>query len=90
MNLKGNMAFICGNDFKKRSNYRIYTQEGMQEASFDFDDGGFRGWGSVFGINIGTRRRYFHLTFDRFLTSKKWNWSYGNVYLFEADEYFKI
>lgn len=82
VNLKGNMAFICGNDFKKRSNYRIYTQEGMQEASFDFDDGGFRGWGSVIPLSMGSRQRYFWLTFDRH-NGSSYPWSYGNLYCFE-------
>ena len=78
-------AFVCGNDFKKRSNYRIYTKNGMREAEFDFDDGGFRGWGCVVSIDMGSRRRYFLLTFDRHKGSN-YNWSYGNIYCFEGIE----
>ena len=93
VNFEGEIYFVCGSDFKRRAVYEaydLYDFSAPHELKHDFDDGGFRGWGSVFGLNIGTRRRYFHITFDRFLTSKKWNWSYGNVYLFEADKYFKI
>ncbi len=92
VNLCGEYYFVCGSDFGKRAVYDIYDL-------FDFsvhhplthrhDDGGFRGWGSVFLYPVGTRKKIFHITFDRFLTSKKWNWSYGNLYLFEAEEYLK-
>ena len=77
-------AFVCGNEFSKRANYRIYTKDGMTEEKFDFDDGGFRGWGTVIPLRLGTRTRYFHLTFDRH-NGSPYNWSYGNIYCFEAD-----
>ena len=80
--IKGETAFVCGNDFNKRANYRIYTKAGMQEAAFDFDDGGFRGWGTIIPIAMGSRKRYFWLTFDRHKGSG-YNWSYGNLYCFE-------
>ena len=79
------MAFVCGNGFEKRANYRIYTKAGMREAAFDFDDGGFRGWGTVIPIEMGSRKRYFWLTFDRH-NGSTYNWSYGNIYCFEAVE----
>ena len=81
--LNNEMTFICGNDFNKRSNYRIYTKNGMQEARFDFDDGGFRGWGTVIPLTMGSRKRYFWLTFDRH-NGSEYNWSYGNIYCFEG------
>lgn len=79
----GEKVFACGNDFTKRANYRIYTKDGMNEAQFDFDDGGFRGWGTIIPVCMGSRRRYFWLTFDRH-NGSDFNWSYGNIYGFEA------
>ncbi len=84
VNLNGEMAFICGNDFHKRANYRIYTKNGMTEVKFNFDDGGFRGWGSVIPVVMGSRKRYFWLTFDRH-NGSAYSWSYGNIYCFEAE-----
>lgn len=76
-------VFVCGNSFSKRSDYRIYTKDALHSASFDFDDGGFRGWGTVIPISMGSRKRYFWLTFDRH-NGSSYNWSYGNIYCFEA------
>ncbi len=77
--------FVCGNDFNAVSDYRIYSKEGMVQAKFDFPDGGFRGWGTVMPIRMGSRERYFWLTFDRH-NGSDYNWSYGNLYCFEATE----
>ena len=76
-------VFACGNDFHKTSDYRIYTKEGMVNAKFDFPDGGFRGWGTLIPVPMGSRTRYFWLTFDRH-NGSGYNWSYGNLYCFEA------
>ncbi len=84
VNIEGETVFVCGNSFEKRANYRIYTKDGMHEAKFDFDDGGFRGWGTIIPVNMGSRRRYFWLTFDRH-NGSSYNWSYGNIYCFEAE-----
>ena len=84
VNIGGEPAFVCGNDFGKRADYRIYTKNGMHKAEFDFDDGGFRGWGTVIPITMGSRKRYFWLTFDRH-NGSSFNWSYGNIYCFEAE-----
>lgn len=92
MNFEGEHYFVCGSDFKKSGVYDIYPHNDFsnpRQINERHGDGGFRGWGSVFGIQIGTRKRYFHITFDRMLASQKWNWSYGNIYVFEAEEYFK-
>lgn len=78
-------VFVCGNDFERTSNYRIYTRDGMREAAFDFPDGGFRGWGTIIPVTLGSRKRYFWITFDRHNGSSH-NWSYGNVYCFEGIE----
>ena len=82
--VKGERYFLCGNDFNRTSNYRIYSRDGMKEAKFDYPDGGFRGWGTLMPIKLGSRTRYFWLTFDRSRGSD-YTWSYGNVYCFEAD-----
>ena len=82
--IENEMVFVCGNSFEKRANYRMYTKDGMQEAQFDFDDGGFRGWGTVIPVTMGSRKRYFWLTFDRH-NGSSYNWSYGNIYCFEAE-----
>jgi len=92
INLNGEYYFTCGSDFRKRAIYDVYEQNDFStphRLPHRHDDGGFRGWGSVFAYPVGTRKRIFHITFDRFLTSKKWNWSYGNLYVFEAEEYLK-
>lgn len=82
--LKGELHFICGNDFHATSDYRIYSKDGMQNARFDYPDGGFRGWGSLMPVKLGSRTRYFWITFDRH-NGSAFNWSYGNLYCFEAD-----
>ena len=81
----GEIHFVCGNTFKRRSEYRIYNKDGMKLARFRYPDGGFRGWGCVMPIKLGSRTRYFWLTFDRH-NGSSYNWSYGNFYCFEADE----
>lgn len=82
--IENEMTFVCGNGFDKRANYRIYTKNGMHEAKFDFDDGGFRGWGTIIPVSMGSRKRYFWLTFDRH-NGSAYSWSYGNIYCFEAE-----
>ena len=80
--------FVCGNDFHKTSDYRVYEWGKFDEFTnlkCDYPDGGFRGWGTIIPVCFGTRRRYFWLTFDRMLMSNTFNWSYGNLYCFEAD-----
>ena len=81
--LDNETVFACGNDFHKISDYRIYTKEGMVNARFDFPDGGFRGWGTLIPVPMGSRTRYFWLTFDRH-NGSSYNWSYGNLYCFES------
>ena len=79
----GEQFFLCGNDFHATSDYRIYGKHGMSAPKFDYPDGGFRGWGTLMPIKLGSRIRYFWLTFDRHKGSD-YNWSYGNLYCFEA------
>ena len=78
----GELFFACGNGGGKTSDYRIYGKNGMQNARFNYPDGGFRGWGTVIPLTLGSRKRYFWLTFDRHNASEN-NWSYGNLYCFE-------
>lgn len=77
------LYFLCGNDFTRTSDYRIYHAEGMDVAHFDLPDGGFRGWGTLIPVKMGSRTRYFWLTFDR-MGGSDYRWSYGNLYCFEA------
>lgn len=81
--VNGELYFLCGNDFHATSDYRIYHRGGMTPARFDRPDGGFRGWGTLMPVRMGTRTRYFWLTFDRHKGSG-YNWSYGNLYCFEG------
>ncbi len=85
VHIENKVYFVCGNDFNAKSDYRIYSEDGMVQAKFDFPDGGFRGWGTVMPIRMGSRKRYFWLTFDRH-NGSDFNWSYGNLYCFEATE----
>lgn len=86
--LNGKLRFVCGNSFHAVSEYRVYNWGEFDKCELlkcDYPDGGFRGWGTVMPIDFGTRRRYFWLTFDRTLMSSVFNWSYGNIYCFEAE-----
>ena len=77
------MCRITGNDFRKRSDYRVYSKEGMEPLHFDLPDGGFRGWGTLIPLQRGSRTRCWMITFDRH-NGSSYNWSYGNLYIFEA------
>ena len=84
---EGEYYFVCGTDFNSRANYDIYELGDFSvryKLQCDYDDGGFRGWGSLIPIKMGSRTRYFWLTFDRHKGSD-YNWSYGNIYCFEGD-----
>lgn len=84
----GKLWFICGSDFDKRAQYHIIDVENPDHyelLKFNYDDGGFRGWGTLIAVPCGRRTRYLHITFDRHGGSA-WRWSYGNLYVFEADE----
>ena len=87
LRVNGEIHFVCGNSFEKRADYRIYSKDGMKEAKFRYPDGGFRGWGCVMPVSLGSRKRYFWLTFDRH-NGSTYRWSYGNFYCFEAEERF--
>lgn len=81
--IDGELFFVCGNNFSVKSEYRIYSSKEMTTAKFNYPDGGFRGWGTVIPVKQGSRTRYYWLTFDR-MGGSSYNWSYGNLYCFEA------
>lgn len=83
----GEMYLLCGSDFDKRAQYQLRRLDHLKEytlLSCDFDDGGFRGWGTLIPVPCGNRTRYIWMTFDRH-NGSGYNWSYGNIYVFEAD-----
>ena len=82
--LDGKLYFLCGNSFSAVSEYRIYDEAGMHTAKFDRPDGGFRGWGTLIPVKMGSRTRLFWVTFDRHGGSA-YRWSYGSLYFFEGD-----
>ncbi len=87
--IDGKLRFICGSGFDKTAEYHIYDISDFDKYTVikcDFHDGGFRGWGTIIPINLGSRTKYFWLTFDRYLPSE-YKWSYGNIYCFEADKF---
>ncbi|MBQ4193684.1 MAG: hypothetical protein II650_05445 [Clostridia bacterium] len=88
--LDGETYFVCGTDDKvRRADYRVWKYGDFENSASlrcDYGDGGWRGWGTVIPVVMGSRRRFFWLTFDRDLGSG-YNWSYGNLYGYEADEW---
>ena len=86
--IRGRRALVCGSDFKARAEYRVYPLgdfSHFQRLTCDFDDGGFRGWGSLMPVPCGNRAKYVWMTFDRH-NGSDYNWSYGNLYAYEAEE----
>lgn len=81
--VENELFFLCGYGQTYDSKYRIYGKDFVKDAKFNFADGGMRGWGSVAPIKTGSRTRYYWLTFDRH-NGSDYNWSYGNIYCFEA------
>ena len=67
-----------------RKSLAKYLPDKKDLVLFDYDDGGFRGWGTLIPVPCGTRTRYLMMTFDRH-NGSDYNWSYGNIYVFEAD-----
>ncbi len=83
----GRMYLLCGSDFDKRAQYHLHPIEDLSKYTclkFDYDDGGFRGWGTLIPVPCGSRVKYVMMTFDRH-NGSDYNWSYGNIYVFEAD-----
>lgn len=83
----GELYLLCGSDFDQRSRYQLHPIHDLSKCTymqFDYDDGGFRGWGTLIPILCGRRTRYVWMTFDRH-NGSDYNWSYGNIYVFESD-----
>lgn len=83
----GKLYLTCGSRFDARAQYNIYDLFDFSKHDFihcDFDDGGFRGWGTVIPVPCGSRTKYMWMTFDRHGGST-YNWSYGNLYVYESD-----
>ncbi|MBR5311274.1 MAG: hypothetical protein IKU40_00135 [Clostridia bacterium] len=83
----GKLQFVCGSNFDKRACYHVYDLHDLSKVDYircDFDDGGFRGWGTVIPVPCGNRTKYMWMTFDRHGGSS-YNWSYGNIYVYESD-----
>ena len=86
VNIDSHKYFVCGADFDSVSKYRAYDGDDMKflsELSFDYPDGGFRGWGTLINHKCGNKDMLYLITFDRKLYGKS-NWSYGNLCVFEA------
>ncbi len=82
----GRIYFICGNGAGEKSSYRVYEYgifDKIQKLRCDRPDGGFRGWGGVFSVKQGSRKRIWWLTFDR-QNGSEFNWTYGNFYCYEG------
>ena len=63
--IRGRRALVCGSDFKARAEYRVYPLgdfSHFQRLTCDFDDGGFRGWGSLMPVPCGNRTKYVWMT----------------------------
>ena len=85
-NYNGKTYFVFGRAFSEMSKYvccSVPDMKKMGELKCDHPDGGFRGWGTVFEIPCGTRKKLLWVTFDRTLGSS-YNWSYGNFYFYES------
>jgi len=83
----GRYYFACGSNFNVRAQYNIYDLNDFskyEQVKCDFDDGGFRGWGTIIPVPCGNRTKYMWMTFDRHGGSS-YNWSYGNIYVYESD-----
>lgn len=86
VNYNGVTYFVFGRAFSEMSKYvccSVPDLEKLGDLKCNHPDGGFRGWGTVFEIPCGTRKKLLWVTFDRTLGSS-YNWSYGNFYFYES------
>ena len=90
--LFGRIYHVFGRSFSERAKYDYCSVPEMKklgELKCHHDDGGFRGWGGVIEVPIGTRKRLLWVTFDR-TRGSSYNWSYGNLYFFESRDTYKL
>lgn len=79
--------FVCGSSFNEKARYDVYDMNNFsapKRLRCDYDDGGFRGWGTIMQHPCGNRTEYLWMTFDRHRASDAYNWSYGNLYVYSA------
>jgi len=80
------LYLLCGTGGGK-GRYQLHPLSDLSKCTlmqFDFDDGGWRGWGQLIPVPCGNRTRYVWMTFDRH-NGSDYNWSYGNIHVFESD-----
>lgn len=85
--VNGKKYLMCGSDFDRHSVYHLYELEDLSvctEPVMIHPDGGWRGWGTLIPVPCGDRTRLVLMTFDR-QRGSEYNWSYGNIVVFEAD-----
>lgn len=93
----GDWYTITGNseDSNGINRYNIYQwrlTEGVLSLidkgllNIDYEDGGYRGWGSVIPVYKGDYTEYLFITFDRLRTENEDNWTYGNLYLYVSKQ----
>lgn len=85
----GELYLLCGTGSGRngRGMYQLHPLSDLSKCTlmkFDFDDGGWRGWGQLIPVPCGNRTRYVWMTFDRH-NGSDYNWSYGNIHVFESD-----
>ena len=83
----GKIYFTFGRAFRETSKYDVCEFPSLKklgELKCSHIDGGFRGWGTLMPVKMGSRTRYFWMTFDRHKGSD-YTWSYGNLYCYEAE-----
>ena len=87
LSVGGRKYLVYGRRFDARAEYAcvdLADPEHPERLSCDYDDGGFRGWGTVIPVPCGKRTRWVWLTFDRQRAHPEDTWSYGNLYVYDA------
>lgn len=77
----------CGSNYHITSQYNIYDLNDLSKFNSlikDYEDGGFRGWGTIIPIPCGNYTKYGWITFDRTQAGDS-TWSYGNIYYYESN-----
>ena len=87
----GNQYYlVCGSNVHVTSQYNVYKLNDLSNfymITFKYNDGGYRGWGTLIPIPMGMKTKYLFYTFDRMNGSESNRWSYGNIYCYEGNKY---